>query len=76
MVGHASRSALCEIYWSKFDLKFEISEKKSLVKFWGRIFLPARKTLEISERLSGKFQELCFKFRVFVWKLRSAEGRW
>ena len=28
----------------EFDLKLEISDGKNLVKFWGRTFLPARKS--------------------------------
>ena len=40
-----------------FELKFEISEGKHLVKFLGRPFLPARKAREISERISGQISE-------------------
>ena len=67
----------------EFDLKFEISDEKNLVKFGGRIFLPARKAqknserilVQISEQISGKFRKLRFKFRDFFRKPRSAEGR-
>ena len=67
----------------EFDLKFEISDGKTLVKFGGRTFLPARKAREISERISGQiseqisgnFRKLRFKFCDFSRKLRSAEGR-
>ena len=41
----------------EFDLKFEISDGKSLVKFGGRTFLPARTAREISERISGQVSE-------------------
>ena len=36
----------------EFDLKFEISDGRNLVKFERRTFLPARKAREISERIS------------------------
>ena len=43
----------------KFDLRFEIADGKSLVNFLGKIILPAKQALEISERISeqisGKF---------------------
>ena len=38
----------------EFDLKFEISDGKNLVKSGGRTFLPARKARDISERFSGQ----------------------
>ena len=38
----------------EFDLKFEISDGKNLVKFGRRTFLPARKAREISDRISGQ----------------------
>ena len=41
----------------EFDLKFEISDGKNLVKFGGRTFLPGRKAREISERISGQISE-------------------
>ena len=41
----------------KFDLQFEISDGKNLVKFGGRTFLPARKAQEISGRISGRISE-------------------
>ena len=41
----------------EFDLKFEISGGKNLVKFGGRTFLPARKAREISGRISGPISE-------------------
>ena len=41
----------------EFDLKFEISDGKNLVKFWGRTFLPARKARKISGRISGRISE-------------------
>ena len=40
-----------------FDLKFEISGGKTLVKFGGRTFLPARKAWEISGRISGQISD-------------------
>ena len=42
----------------EFDLKFGILDGKSLVKFRGRTFRPARKALKISERISGQISEL------------------
>ena len=41
----------------EFDLKFEISDGKNLVKFLGRTFLPARKARKISGRISGQISE-------------------
>ena len=41
----------------EFDLIFEISDGKNLVKFVGRTFLPARKAREISGRVSGQISE-------------------
>ena len=41
----------------EFDLKFEISDGKNLVKFWGRTFLPARKARKISLRISGQISD-------------------
>ena len=45
----------------EFDLKFEISDGKNLVKFLGRTFLPARKARknsgQISEQISEKVSE-------------------
>ena len=41
----------------EFDLKFEISDGKNLVKFWGRTFLPARKARKISGRISGRVSD-------------------
>ena len=41
----------------EFDLKFEISDGKNLVKFLGRTFLPAKKAQEISGRISGQISE-------------------
>ena len=41
----------------EFDLKFEIFDGKTLVKFWGRIFLPAREARKISGRFSGRISE-------------------
>ena len=40
-------------FFVKFDLKFEISDVKSLVKFGGKTFRPARKAPKISGRISG-----------------------
>ena len=53
----------------KFDLEFEISDGKNLVKFWGRTFPPARKAQkmsgqisgQISEKISEKFSEISFQ---------------
>ena len=49
----------------KFDLKFEISDVKSLVKFGGKTFRPARKAPKFSGRISGqisaKFSETSFQ---------------
>ena len=47
---------LVEFYLA-FDLKFEISDGKNLVKLWGRTFLPAREAREMSERISGHISE-------------------
>ena len=41
----------------EFDLKFEISDGKNLVKFLGRTFLPARKARNISGRISGRISK-------------------
>ena len=41
----------------EFDLKFEISDGKNLVKFWGRTLLPSRKARQISGRISGQISE-------------------
>ena len=41
----------------EFDLKFEISDGKNLVKFLGRTILPARKARRISGRISGQISE-------------------
>ena len=41
----------------EFDLKFEISDGKNLVKFLGRTFLPARKARKISGRISGQISD-------------------
>ena len=71
----------------EFDLKFEISDGKKLVKFGGRTFLPAKKAREISERISGQiseqisgqisgqFLETSFQISRLFRKLRSAEGQ-
>ena len=45
----------------EFDLKFEISDGKNLVKFGGRTFLPARKARNISEQISEKISETSFQ---------------
>ena len=37
----------------EFDLNFEISDGKNLVKFGGRTFLPAREARKLSGRFSG-----------------------
>ena len=42
----------------KFDLKFDIADGKNLVKFGGRLFLPAKQALEISERISEEISEI------------------
>ena len=34
---------MCQEFDLEFDLKFEFSDGKNLVKFWVRTFLPARK---------------------------------
>ena len=48
----------------ELDLKFEISDGKNLVSFWGTL-LPARNAREILERtsgqISGKFSETSFQ---------------
>ena len=55
-----------------FDLKFEISDGKNVVKFGGRTFLPAGKAQEISGRFSGQISEqisgkfLATLFQVFA----------
>ena len=67
----------------EFDLKFEISDGKNLVKYWGRTFLPARKARkksgrisgQISEQISEKILETPFQISRLFWKLCSAEGR-
>ena len=41
----------------KFNLKFDISDGKKLVKFGGRTFLPARKARKFSGRISGQISE-------------------
>ena len=46
-----------EIFGLEFDLKFEISDGKNLVKFLGRTFRPARKARKISGRISEKISE-------------------
>ena len=54
----------------EFDLKFEISDGKNLVKFGGWTFLPARKARKILGRISGRVSEqISEKFR----KLRRAK---
>ena len=68
----------------EFDLKFEISDGKNLVKFWERTFLPARKARKkfganIGANFGASFGENCgklrYKFRDFFRKFRSAERR-
>ena len=41
----------------EFNLQFEISDGKNLVKFLGRTFLHARKARNISGRISGQISE-------------------
>ena len=41
----------------EFDLTFEISDGKNLVKFLGRTFLPARKARKVSGRTSKQISE-------------------
>ena len=46
------QKCVCEIlvkFYLEFDLKFEISDGKNLMKLWGRTFLRARKARKISE---------------------------
>ena len=71
------QKCVCEIVgeiWLEFDLKFETSDGKNLVKFWGRTFRPARQARKIS---GGDFRSKHFvsNSRLFFRKLRSAEGR-
>ena len=47
-------------FYLEFDLKFEISDGKNLVKLGGRTFLPARKARKFQGRFRGKFRS---KFR-------------
>ena len=51
--------------WVNFDLKFEISDVKYLVKFGGKTFRPAKEARTISGRSSGqisaKFSETSFE---------------
>ena len=56
-------------------LRSEISDGKTLVKFWGGLFyLPGKHELFRAE-FRNKNRKLRFKFRDFFRKLRSAEGR-
>ena len=58
----------------EFDLKFEISDGKHLVKFLGRTFLPGS-TGNFGE-FRGNFGNFVSNFATFfVRKLRSSEGR-
>ena len=52
----ACRSVLVR-FLVEFDLRFEISDVKNLVKFLGRTFRPARKARKISGRISGQISE-------------------
>ena len=71
--------ARCEFFLVKFDLKFEISDVKYLVKLEVRLFDLPGKHHNFRGEFRGKFRQnfrkLRFKFRVFFRKLRSAEGR-
>ena len=63
----------------KFDLKFEISDVKYLVKFWGKTFRPARKAPKISVRISGHisadFSETSFQIsRLFFGNFVQQKG--
>ena len=72
----------------EFDLKFEISDGKNLVKFGGMTFLPAREARKISGQFSGanfranfgeNFGNFVSNFATFFFfffrKLRSAETK-
>ena len=75
--------AIFLVKFLEFDLNFEISDGKNLVKFLGRTFLPARKAKKISGRISGqisdqiseKISETSFQISRLFRKLRLAEGR-
>ena len=57
---HACRSVFVKIlvkFDLEFNLKFEISDGKKLVKFGGRTFLPAREARKFSGRFSGRILE-------------------
>ena len=81
--GHLVRVAMpaevrSEVFLVKFDLKFDISNVKYLLKFGGKTFRPARKAPNIlggiSGRISAVLSETSFQMRRF-WKVRSTEGR-
>ena len=73
-----SAEVRCELFVVKFDLKFEISDVKYLVKFGGKTFRPARKARNysgrISRQISAKFSETSFQISHLLRKLCSAEG--